>query len=439
MRRTEVANSAFAILIILFAAFLVASVSLGVSSRVAAQSSAPNATAPQSAAPQSGAAQQSASKPTSSGAPSAQTRAKGGTAGESFENIQVLKDIREDQLIPSMRYITAALGVRCDFCHVQDQFPSDDKPEKGRAREMMKMLMAINTQNFHGHREVTCFTCHAGHSHPMNIPAIADASSVAAVAPTAAQGSRANAMQAGANGAAGESNGNASAGSPSFPSVDEILANYTKALGGDAIQKMTSRAEKGTVEIPARNVHSTMDVLRKAPDKAVATLHSPMGEVVEGFDGTTGWESRGRRGVEDETGDQLVRVREWASFIPGLDLKTEYSRALVNGIEQIGGSDAYRVVGFRNGGGAERLYFDKQSGLLVELDTRIDSPLGALPQQTDFQDYRDVNGVKIPFMIRVSRMDSATIYKWESVEANVPADDARFAKPAAPTPPPAKP
>src|SRR5208282_1510641 len=104
------------------------------------------------------------------------------TAGEAFKNIQVLKDIRQDELFPSMRYITSALGVRCDFCHVPDHFEKDDKPQKARAREMMKMMFAINNDNFHGHREVTCYTCHRGNEHPVGMPAISNASGMGAMA-----------------------------------------------------------------------------------------------------------------------------------------------------------------------------------------------------------------------------------------------------------------
>jgi photosynthetic reaction center cytochrome c subunit len=384
---------------------------------------------------QSGAAQSaSADKPAalpSQATP--ETTAK--TAAEAYKNIQVLKDIRADQLIPSMRYITVALGVRCDYCHVQDHFDSDDKPEKGRAREMMKMLMAINADNFHNRREVTCFTCHAGHSRPMSIPVINSPSELAA---TGAAPNSQPAAGAGENHEAAEP-GVSEAPTTPMPSVDEILAKYTQALGGaEALQKMSSRSENGTVEIPARNIHATMEVFRKAPDKALATLHTPAGDIVEGFDGTTGWESRGNRGAREETGDELIRVHEWAAFIPGLDLKTQYSRPMVAGIEKINGHDAYRVLAFRKGGSRERLYFDTQSGLLVQLDTLLDSPLGSLPQETDFEDYRDVSGVKIPFTIRVSRVDNTTIYKWDHVEANVAIDDSRFAMPAA-APAPAKP
>jgi hypothetical protein len=60
---------------------------------------------------------------------------------------------------------------------------------------------------------------------------------------------------------------------------------------------------------------------------------------------------------------------------------------------------------------------------------QIDSPLGALPLQTDYEDYRDVNGVKIPFLIRVARVDGTTTYQWSQMLANVPVDDRIFQKP----------
>ena len=99
------------------------------------------------------------------------------TAAQKYKNIQVLKDIPADQLIPSMQFITAALGVECEFCHVASpagklEFDKDDKDEKKTAREMMQMMFAINKNNFDGKRGVTCNTCHRGSPHPQAIPAI---------------------------------------------------------------------------------------------------------------------------------------------------------------------------------------------------------------------------------------------------------------------------
>jgi photosynthetic reaction center cytochrome c subunit len=356
---------------------------------------------------------------------------KAKTAGEAFKNIQVLKGIREDELRPSMRYIAAALGVNCEFCHVPNHFETDDKPEKARARDMMKMMFATNADNFHGHREITCYTCHRGNSHPVGTPAIPDAATIAAQTPPLPPPPNGEPPRViGGEQEAGKLLTSGPSPMP-LPSVDEILSKYMQSLGGaDAMQKVTSRMEKGTVDIPVHDSHSTMEVYRKAPDKALAILHSATGDVTEGFNGTIAWESRAGRGATEETGDSLIRVKEWAAFFPGLDLKQAYTRSMVNGIESIGGRDAYRVFAWRKGGSMERLYFDVGSGLLVRLDTRIDSPLGSLPQQTNFEDYRVTEGVQFPYTIRVARIDSTTIYKWEQVEQNVPVADDRFEKPA---------
>src|SRR5258705_11357162 len=77
------------------------------------------------------------------------------TTEQAFKNIQVLKGLPADQLIPSMQFISASLGVECDYCHVQNAFDKDDKKPKPIARKMIQMMFSINKDNFEGHREVT--------------------------------------------------------------------------------------------------------------------------------------------------------------------------------------------------------------------------------------------------------------------------------------------
>src|SRR6266571_3273818 len=93
-------------------------------------------------------------------------------AEEVFKNIQVLKGIPADQVFPAMLFITASLGVQCDYCHVERAFEKDDKQPKQTARKMMQMMFAINKDNFDGHREVTCYTCHSGGTDPDGTPVI---------------------------------------------------------------------------------------------------------------------------------------------------------------------------------------------------------------------------------------------------------------------------
>src|SRR5271168_5548528 len=93
-------------------------------------------------------------------------------AEEQFKNIQALKGIPADQLIPAMQLITASLGVECQFCHVEGAFEKDDKKTKQSARKMMEMMFAINKDNFEGHREVTCYSCHRGSTDPVATPVV---------------------------------------------------------------------------------------------------------------------------------------------------------------------------------------------------------------------------------------------------------------------------
>src|SRR5215813_2800345 len=93
-----------------------------------------------------------------------------GTARQSFKNLRILGEISADQLLPTMQFISASLGVECDFCHVRDAFEKDDKKPKQTARLMMQMMLAINKQDFRGERAVTCFTCHRGSIRPVSIP-----------------------------------------------------------------------------------------------------------------------------------------------------------------------------------------------------------------------------------------------------------------------------
>ena len=89
------------------------------------------------------------------------------TTEQVYKNIQVLKGAPVDQLIPAMQFITASLGVQCDFCHLENTFDKDDKKTKQTARKMMRMMFAINKDNFGGHKEVTCYACHRGAHKPV--------------------------------------------------------------------------------------------------------------------------------------------------------------------------------------------------------------------------------------------------------------------------------
>ncbi len=334
-------------------------------------------------------------------------------AVEQFKNIQVLKDIPADQLIPTMQFITASLGVECDFCHVQGSFDKDDKKPKQTARKMMQMMMTINMENFDGHREVTCYSCHRGSNMPVATPPVM-AADAKEPAPKKAEAEQ----------------------TPAGPAPDQLLDKYVQAVGGStAVDKVTSRAMRGQIDFGGKSL--PIDIYSKDPDKRVSFTHMPEGDSITGFDGHEGWLGAPGRPVREMHGPDLDAAAIDADLHLPTHLKQMFTEMKTQGTEKIGDHEAYIVVGQRQGKPPIRLYFDEQTGLLVRLVRFGETALGQLPTQIDYEDYRDSAGVKIPYRWTLARPNGRFTIQVSEVTANVPVDDAKFAKPAAP-PEPAK-
>jgi hypothetical protein len=336
-------------------------------------------------------------------------------ASEQFKNVQVLKDIPADQLIPAMQFITASLGVECGFCHVEGAFEKDDKKEKVTARKMMEMMFAINKDNFEGHREVTCYSCHRGSTDPVGTPL------VMAEAAMAGMGEAKKSEEKHDEGADAKVSG---------PTADQLFDKYLKAAGGaSAIDKVTSRVMKGTITFGDRNV--PIDIYSKDPDMRISFTHTPDGDSITAFDGHEGWLGAPKRPVHEMHGPEIDAAAMDADLHFAAHLKGMFSEAEVRGTEKIGDHDAYLVVGRREGKTPLRLYFDVQSGLLVRLVRFGETPLGRLPTQIDYADYREVSGVRIPFSWTLARPGGRFTIQISEAKQNIPVDDSKFAKPAA--------
>src|SRR6185437_2897795 len=330
-------------------------------------------------------------------------------AEDVFKNIKILKGVPSDQLLPSMQFITAALGVQCQFCHVDGHFDQDDKPPKEAARHMMQMMFAINKDNFHGHREITCNTCHRGSVHPMSVPEITEASMTMP---------RSEAPQPPANG----------------PSADQILTRYVAALGGaGAIDKVSSRVQTGTATFGGHD--TPIEIYSKAPEKRVSIMKMGSTESVTAYDGTSGWMSSTGRPIREMNTADLEASKMDADLHFATDVKSEFSDWRVLPAEKVGDHEAQVIRGRIPEKPPLKLYFDEQSGLLVRLVRYAETPLGNNPTQIDYFDYRDVDGVKVPFKWTVSRPGNSFTIQIAKTEQNIPVNDAKFAKPTAPARP----
>jgi len=327
-------------------------------------------------------------------------------AEEEYKNIQALKGIPAEQVIPSMQFIAASLGVECEYCHVAHANEKDDKKPKVTARKMISMMMAINKDNFDGHREVTCYSCHRGSTEPVSTAIITEEE------PRPADGE-------------GKKSGEAKA---SLPGADQLLDKYLAAIGGaDALHKITSRVQKGSLTAFGGQ-HFPVDVYSKAPGKRVSVMHLQGGDSVTAFDGKQGWLSvPGRVHMMSAAENDAARI-DADLYLPA-HLKTLYQKFGVDSGEKIDGRDTYLVVGRNEGQPPLRLYMDKESGLLLRLVRYAETPLGRNPTQIDYADYREADGVKVPFRWTLARPGNRFTIQVEQVQQNVSVDDSKFAPP----------
>ena len=343
-----------------------------------------------------------------------------------FKNVQVLKGIPVNQFMQTMGFFSASLGLNCTYCHVAESLANwekfaEDVPLKRTARRMILMVNAINKDNFQGRRVVTCYSCHHGGQRPKVIPSLAEQYSTPEEDPNEVE-------------IAGQA--------PPGPTADQILDKFIQAVGGaQRLAGLASFVAKGTYEgFETFHMKVPYDVFAKAPAQRATVAHTLQGDSVTTYDGRAGWVA---------AIDKPVPVM---ALVAGDDLdgaKLEADLAFPGRIKQalnqwrvgfppafIADREAQIVQGTSPGGSRIKLYFDKESGLLARVVRYTATPVGIVPTQTDYSDYREVAGVKMPYRTVVTWTDGQANIELSEVQANAPVDAAKFAKPSAPVAPP---
>ena len=331
-----------------------------------------------------------------------------------FKSVTVLRDIPVDTFFDAMGMFANAMGNDCTFCHVPQAALDRAKfgevtPRMQRARQMIGMMQAINKQYFGAAPRVTCFTCHHGNQSPRSDPNIALQYSTPEEDPNVRD----------------------------FPtdatqSTEKIFDRYLQAIGGmDRLTKLTSFAARGTYSGFDTGFDKVpVEIFAKAPNQYMTVVHMAAGNSVRTFDGNGG----GLAGPDTPiplvslTAGNLDRARLEALVAFPLSIKQAYphwraGRAVLNDEEVVvvQGIDEERQP-------IANLYF-APSGLLVRLVRWTLTPVGFVPTQIDYSDFRDVSGVKIPFHRTVSQTFMQMNVELTDVQPNVPLDAARFARP----------
>jgi photosynthetic reaction center cytochrome c subunit len=324
------------------------------------------------------------------------------TAEQVYKNIQVFKGISAAEVEPAMAFISGSLGVKCNYCHVSP-FDKDDKPTKQTARQMIRMVFDLNKGSFKGEKAVSCYTCHRGKPQPVSVPAVGP-----------------NLWQP---------NPPPVKDNP-LPTVDQILDRYVQVLGGvRAFQKVTSRVAKGS-RIGADGVLVPEDVYQKAPNKILTVTTYPDVAFSTGFNGSAGWGSSSKEGLRELPPQVVAQLKIDSDFYKEIRTKELYQKLILVGKSTIGDSEVYVIDASPFNGSHEKLFFAVRTGLLVRRYLESETVLGMFPLQIDYEDYRDVDGIKQPFLIRWSMPGRSWGRKIEEMKQNVEIDDARFNPPS---------
>jgi hypothetical protein len=170
-----------------------------------------------------------------------------------------------------------------------------------------------------------------------------------------------------------------------------------------------------------------MEMWFEAPAKLFISITGQQGVINQAFKGDAGWIKIGER-QRDMDAMEIARFRSLALGLDALQLKEPYPRMTFGGKEKIGDREAFVLRMMTSDRKPVRLYFDVETGLLLRRYTLTNTPVGADPEQLDFEDYRDVDGIKVPFSIRASYLvlQASATYKLSEVKHNAPIDESKF-------------
>jgi len=317
-------------------------------------------------------------------------------AQDQLKNLQIFTGMSRPEVWEVMNQIAAGLGVNCQYCHVASDVASDAKPQKLRGREMIRMVIDLNARQFGGKPVVTCFTCHNGRVQPALMPPLPQA------IPPETKAVETKAL----------------------PAVESVIQKYVAAVGRE-VDPSTPRRFKGTHKSPTGA--PVQVIVLTAGDKMRLDAQLPDGSrMTRVTDARGGW-IRDKGGVRDLTSQEFDALRQSSHALTPFLTASMGKDASVSDSEKIGDRNTWVVTTAK-----ARYWFDVDTGFLLRRVIYVDSLIGRIPEQTDFDDYRDVGGMNVPFFTRGMRVDPylGGTRQADSIEVGIAIAPSEFEKPS---------
>jgi len=338
-------------------------------------------------------------------------------AEDVFKNVQVLKGISVSEFMGTMGFFAASLDANCTHCHELGSWENyaKDNPSKQMARQMVVMVNTINRTYFGGRQELTCYSCHRFGQKPKKVPSLTLQYS--------------NPID--------EEPEEIAAQAPGQPSPDQVLAKYFQALGGaQKVAAIASITAKGTWQGYEDTEEHPIELYAKTPGQRTVIVHNRSGDTINTYDGRNAWSVAPDTDVPvtflQLFGSELDNAKVDADLSFPARIKDSLTQLRVGAPITIGDSDITVLQGMSAGNSPVKLFFDSESGLLLRIVRYTDLKVGRIPTQFDYSDYRDVNGVKMPFHWVTTWTDGRSTTQLTDLQLNAPIDAGKFAKPKAP-------
>jgi tetratricopeptide (TPR) repeat protein len=220
--------------------------------------------------------------------------------------------------------------------------------------------------------------------------------------------------------------------SGSLPTVDELLARYVEAMGGaKAINSITSRVAKGTLDVPGVSRGGSFEIYAQAPNKSLTTIDAyPFGKIKVGYNGRTGWSQTVKEGVRPvKIVAELASLQRDSDIYAAVRVKNNFAKVTLAGTSQIGYREVYVLDLQPSVGAVERLYLDAKTYLPARLNTA--RKLGAVtaPVEIYFDDWQAVDGLQYPFSISQRFQKLTLSFTIKEIRHNVALDASMFEAP----------
>lgn len=223
----------------------------------------------------------------------------------------------------------------------------------------------------------------------------------------------------------------AAASAQQLPPAQQLVQRYVQAIGGrDALLAPRTTRTRGTFEMPASGLTGELEVLAGKPNRVATRVTIPgLGEIRNGYDGTTGWSVDPMMGARLLSEAELAAAREQADPMAAVRDPSVFTSMTTVEQTAMGGQACYKVRLVWKSGRESFDCYAVDSGLLVGSITNQESPMGTMSVTTLVSDYKNFGGVRMPTRMTQEAMGQQQVMTITSVEFDV-VDDAAFALPA---------